>query len=360
MLEVKTEKDLLDNFNHLKSIDRLEYIFNCKGCGKQTKNVNSVYNLRTRYNKIGFEKFLLCKSCATKLGKSQRTNEDRKKANEKRKITNLKKYGIENLFQDKEKIKKARLNKLGVENASQLQVVKDKKKENFFKRYGVENPTQLASVQNKRKQTCLVKYGVANPTTNETIQEKIRETNIRKFGVPYYSQSEEFKQHLRNIWKNEKKREALSKKVSKTWSQKSKEELRSIQSKRRKRFKFQNEYFDSSWELAVWIWAKDNNIQIKREPTCLSYIFNETIHNYYPDFEINGQLVEIKGDQFFDENNKMVCPWDSNKNNLYEAKHQIMISNDVQIWKSKELEPILNYIKEKYFDNFLSSFELKH
>lgn len=297
MLEVKTEKDLLDNFNHLKGIDRLEYIFNCKGCGKQTKNVNSVYNLRTRYNKIGFEKFLLCKSCATKLGKSQRTNEDRKKANEKRKITNLKKYGIENLFQDKEKIKKARLNKLGVENASQLQVVKDKKKENFFKRYGVENPTQLASVQNKRKQT---------------------------------------------------------------WSQKSKEELRSIQSKRRKRFKFQDEYFDSSWELAVWIWAKDNNIQIKREPICLSYIFNETIHNYYPDFKINGQLVEIKGDQFFDENNKMVCPWDSNKNNLYEAKHQIMISNDVQIWKSKELEPILNYVKEKYSDNFLSSFELKH
>lgn len=274
MINVKTEDDLQDAFNTLPKDSRLDYTFICRGCGKQNQNGNIVARLKLRYEKLGFENFLLCKSCSVKLGRSKRTEEDKQKTNEKRKRTNLEKYGVENLFKDKEKIKKANLTKLGVENVSQLESVKNKKKETSLKKFGVENPSQSKDVQIKFQQTCLEKYGVKNPLASSSVQEKIKQTNLKKFGVEYHTQTKEFKQHLRDLWSDKKKREELSKKVSSSWSHKTAEELKDIQSKRHKCFEYQNEYFDSSWELAVWIWAKDHNMQIKREPICIPYTFN--------------------------------------------------------------------------------------
>lgn len=357
MIEIKTENDLQNAFSNLSKTARLEYCFSCKGCKKQIQNANSVNVLKKRYEKLGFENFLLCKSCATKLGKSKRTEEDRQKTNEKRKRTNLERYGVENFFKDKERIKKANLAKFGVENVSQLESVKNKKKETYLKKFGVENPSQSEAVQLKSQQTCLEKYGTKNPLASRSIQEKVKQTNLKKFGVEYHTQTEEFKQHLRDIWSDKKKREELSKKVSSSWSHKTAEELKEIQSKRHKCFEYQNEYFDSSWELAVWIWAKDHNMQIKREPICIPYTFNGIEHKYFPDFEIAGQLVEVKGDFFF-KDDKMICPFDESKNDVYEAKHQVMLANNVQIWKSEKLKTILEYIENTYTSDFLKLFEI--
>lgn len=211
MVEIKTENDLQNAFSNLNKTARFEYCFNCKGCKKQTQNANTVGVLKSRYERLGFENFLLCKSCATKLGKSKRTEEDRQKTNEKRKRTNLERYGVENFFKDKERIKKANLAKFGVENVSQLESVKNKKKETYLKKFGVENPSQSEAVQLKSQQTCLEKYGTKNPLASSSVQEKVKQTNLKRFGVEYHTQTEEFKQHLRDIWSDKKKREELSK-----------------------------------------------------------------------------------------------------------------------------------------------------
>ena len=52
---------------------------------------------------------------------------------------------------------------------------------------------------------------------------------------------------------------------------------------------FENESFDSSWELAFWIYHLDNSIKIEHEPVFFEYIdSNQKLHRYYPDFRVNG------------------------------------------------------------------------
>lgn len=357
MFEIKNEKDLEKILNEGNKRDRVEYTFNCISCGKATQNANTKIALKLRLDRTGYEKFILCRSCSTKLGKSKRTEEDKEKTLEKRKQTNLKKYGVENLFKDVERIKQFRKEKLGVENVSQLESVKEKKKQNSLKKFGTENPTQSEIVKNKIKCTNLKKYGTESALASEAIKEKIKQTNRTKYGYDYHTQTPEFKAHLKAIWQDKKKRQELSKKVSKTWSQKSAEELRRIRAKAYKAYEYQDEIFDSSWELAVWIWANETGKNIKHEPTCIEYEYDSIKHKYFPDFEIDGKLIEVKGDHFFNEKGEMICPFDSTKNGIYEAKHLEALKCGVEFWRDNEIRPILNWVEQKYTEDFLRIFE---
>lgn len=101
--------------------------------------------------------------------------------------------------------------------------------------------------------------------------------------------------------------------------------------------------FDSKWELAYYKYCKANNISIVRQPVILEYNYNGMIKKYKPDFEVNGQLLEIKGDHFFENRDviqKMICPYDRSKDDLYEAKHQCMLANNVKILTYKDLKKL--------------------
>ena len=74
-------------------------------------------------------------------------------------------------------------------------------------------------------------------------------------------------------------------------------------------------------------------------------------HYYIPDFEINGRLVEIKGDQFFKEDGTMQCPFDHNYDGQVEAKHQCMLNNNVLIIRSSEYKVAVDYFNSKYTKN---------
>jgi hypothetical protein len=61
----------------------------------------------------------------------------------------------------------------------------------------------------------------------------------------------------------------------------------------------------------------------------LTYEFDGKTWTYFPDFKVNGQYIEIKGDHFF-KNGKMICPyrcknWSDDKYEWickkFEAKH---------------------------------------
>lgn len=163
--------------------------------------------------------------------------------------------------------------------------------------------------------------------------------------------------YLKNLWKDQKKRKKLSEKVSKIWLSKTPEEIREIRKKASKRYTYQNEYFDSSWELAFYIYCKDQKLNISREPKSFSFIFNQKFHTYIPDFEVENQLIEIKGDQYLDKKtNKWKSFFDSSQDALYEAKHQCALQNNVKILYSKDCQKYLDYIDEKYGKNYLQQF----
>ena len=120
-------------------------------------------------------------------------------------------------------------------------------------------------------------------------------------------------------------------------------------------YTFNNIKFDSSLELAYYIWLKDHNIDFEYQPNMpIEYKVNNLIKYYYPDFLINNQFYEIKGNQFFNENNQLINPFN---NTLDIEKYQCMIDNNVKILREKDIIPILDYINEKYGKNYLKQFK---
>lgn len=88
------------------------------------------------------------------------------------------------------KLKQTNLNKYGVENPSQRDEIKEKKKKTKKENFGDENYNN----RNKYKNTCIDKFGFENVFQNEVIKEKIKKSNLEKYGVEFFSQTEEYKE----------------------------------------------------------------------------------------------------------------------------------------------------------------------
>lgn len=102
-----------------------------------------------------------------------------------------------------------------------------------------------------------------------------------------------------------------------------------------------NYYFDSFPELCFYLYHKYANQNIVRSTKQLEYFYNDEKHYYLPDFELNGQLYEIKGDHLFE---KLLQP-----NTLDNAKYKCMLQNNVIILQSKEYSKYENWFTEMGF-----------
>jgi len=69
-----------------------------------------------------------------------------------------------------------------------------KSKKTNVERYGVEDTSQLQWVKDKRKETCLDRFGFISNLCSEETKDKIKSTNRLLYGVDYVSQSEMFKE----------------------------------------------------------------------------------------------------------------------------------------------------------------------
>lgn len=231
------------------------------------------------------------------------------------KRTNLDRYGVENVAQSeeiKQKIKITCLDLYGVDNYAKTEECQKKMRQTNLERFGVEVSTKNPQIRAKAKQTCLERYGVESTSGLPDVLAKTRQTCLNKFGATHYSKTFEFHNRIR------------------------------------KRYIYKEEAFDSLPELAIWVYCLDHNIEIKRNPCCLEYIFENKTHQYFPDFEIEGQLVEIKGDHFFKKDGTMQNPFDGSQDALYEAKHQCGIQNGVQFWRKADYKKYEKYFTENY------------
>lgn len=106
---------------------------------------------------------------------------------------NLKKYKIERTAEQKmlanlKKGANARITTqqtYGVDNISQLEEIKAKKRDTAQKRYGVDNSLQAPEVKAKIRNTNLERYGVENVAHNPEIAAKIAQTNLKRYGAAY-------------------------------------------------------------------------------------------------------------------------------------------------------------------------------
>lgn len=114
------------------------------------------------------------------------------KGKEKRRKTNLEKYGDKN-YNNREKYKQTCLEKYGVDSTNKLSSVLDKKKKTFLDRFGVENPMQSDDVKRKIRDTCLRKYGTESFFQSDEFKHKSEKTQVEKYG-DHFSKTAAFKE----------------------------------------------------------------------------------------------------------------------------------------------------------------------
>lgn len=96
-----------------------------------------------------------------------------------------------------DKIKATMLEKYGVENVSQSDIIKRKKEQTSLKNYGVKYPAQTKEIQNKMKATMLKRYGVENASQSDIIKKKKEETSLKNYGATCFLKTKEGKDNYK-------------------------------------------------------------------------------------------------------------------------------------------------------------------
>ena len=285
---------------HRKERPVIEYKFHCEYCGvgffrynrlnAHLRKFHGVTNTEEYYNTYMGVKVEFCEICGKKAlwkgnqyhntcGSPECTSKLRSR-NNAMKNPEFKEKVIKRLtsFTDEEKREMVR-----------------KREETCLKRYGVKHNWQSPECRKKCNETNRLKYGTANmfqcPSAKKTL--------VEKYGVDHFSHSPEFAR------------------------------------RRKKKYTQDGIGFDSMDEINLYNFATICGKNVNLHPDIrFTYLARDKEHWYEPDFQIDDVLYEVKGRQFFknkDTTQCMVNPYDHSMDDIYEAKHQCMLKNDVHI-----------------------------
>lgn len=206
--------------------------------------------------------------------------------------------------------------KYGVDNPAKKEEVRAKIKETFNSLTKEEKEER----ENKRKRTCRERYGVDNPFENKQILDKRKTTWKNKYGV----------ENIMNCPDIVKKSRVKGRTV---WH-----------------YKYDNRDFDSSWELQYYKYLKDNEIEFTYKPAPLEYEFDNQTHLYFPDFLVEGEYIEIKGDHLLKDGKLQLPIWMHNDRlaKKYEEKQKCMDYYKVLILSKKGMSIIIKENTSKY------------
>jgi hypothetical protein len=207
---------------------------------------------------------LFCKDCTTKNKKVKTIKTNNKKYN-----TDYAKQNKEIMEQHKLKL----LEKYNVINVSQINDVKNKKKESSRLKYNTDYPLQHISVKEKRENTNLNKYNVRNQFQLENIKEKIKKTNLEKYNVEYASQNQEIQEKIQKTAK--KYKEYLMPSGN----------IRKVQG-----------YEPFALDILIQTYNEDQIKTDRKDVPRIKYNVNEKDKYYFPDIYIpdENKIIEVK------------------------------------------------------------------
>ena len=250
----------------------------------------------------------------------------------------------------------------------------EKSKRTILEHFG-DWDNYVEHMENCRMETILIKYGSLEnfyKSRNEQLLKRLKEEgidideyNLNKIKHSLETLSKIYGKEITNVnqipnWKE---------KVQMNWKNKSQEELNEITEKirttmievygtsnpsdftKRGRYYYDNQKFDSSWEVYFYSYLKDNNIsfQYHTKNFYFPYDFEGKPCRFYPDFIVGDKIYEVKGDHFFDENDVMINPFDlSDRKPQY--KQKCIQENNVILIRGKEIGKYKKYFEEHHSD----------
>lgn len=233
---------------------------------------------------------------------------------------------------------------------------KKKKIKTWKKNYGTTHPMKNKKVRNKAFNTAMSNANCKTPEEYyRHIQSEIQE-DLKKYGY-----NEDGTQKITNVFqlestKNKIKETKLELHGDENYSNHTKamETLMNTYGQifNNPKYRYKELSFDSSWELAYYIWLEDHNVNFTFHKDKLNYYWSgdNKIHTYYPDFNVEGKLVEIKNNHLLE---KMKIPGTQEN-----AKYNLMLENEVELITNDTIQPYLDYINNKYSKHYLESFKV--
>lgn len=184
-METKTVIETEEEWSKLKYKEPYSYL--CKNCGEETlrKKVASDKERQLKF---------LCRKCLFSL--FPKSKEEQKAISEKRKLTNLKKYGVDNPSKSLEvlqKIQNTNIERFGVSNVMQNGDIIKKSLENrssssesLKRSWGERTTEEKHAIQEKIKSTLKTRYGVEHALQSDNFREKAKSTFLRNYGVDHF------------------------------------------------------------------------------------------------------------------------------------------------------------------------------
>lgn len=298
--------------------------------------------------KYGTHHLLSCKSVRDKIKETKKKKygdenyTNRKKARD----TMVKLYG--GYYNNSEKIKESWHNK----SPEELKAIREKKEATCLERYGCKSYLSTEDKMEKTKQTCLKKYGVEHFSKSEKVKEKKRQTNLERFGVDVVLKSEVIKERIKQTCLEKYGVDSISKSPE-------------FQSKANHLYIYDDCKFDSKYELYFYIYHKEILKDDIKRGLRFEYEFDGKNNYYFCDFLVNGENVEIKGEQLLDENDNLYYPYRNMENwqwfqKKWDAKNECMKRNHVRLLKfpSDELNKVMQKVDEKYTKDYVPLFNI--
>ena len=210
------------------------------------------------------------------------------------------------------------MKKFNAPSTFQSKEIQQKIKNTLIQKYNVEDFHEIEDFKSRQQQGWMDKFGVVHPMKSDDIKKKVKDSHIRNWGS-WFSQTHMFHKLKKHKFHSEK---------------------------------YPGLTFDSTWEVKVYEFCRDNNIPVEYSPEIsYPYEYDERTWTYHPDFLINGKVYEVKGDHFFRINEstgkeEMFNPYRSPKWSdeqyawvcgKFEAKHQCMLENSIKIIRDSDI-----------------------
>jgi uncharacterized Zn finger protein (UPF0148 family) len=334
---------------------------NCKTCGCSIKYGRTYCDMCFKKAQTENNTFRKPETIAKiKTTKLERYGTETYNNSEQTKRTCLEKYGATSVFGSeygKKKIEETSLKRYGVKDSRSAQQTKDKRKatiaktgisgqfhtlewnKSMLKKYGTTNPAQNTNIMQKMKTTNLKKYGAEMPLQNNEILAKMKATNLERYGAECSLANDEI-------------RDKATATIKERYGVENVAQSHIIASKKRRKYEYNGMTFDSKPEVEVYKFCKEHNLNCKYQPCKLEFVDGlGKKHSYFPDFEIEGKLYEVKGDHFI-KDGKLYFPYRKSvsskvlaeKDLWNDAKSACMKANNVQIITTSNLQDNLKTI----------------
>lgn len=124
---------------------------------------------------------------------SQKCAQSKSSTKEKRRLTNIEKYGVDNAAKSdviKKKTEETNIGRYGHKSSFMNVGVRDKWKKSIMDKYGVDHYFKTDEFKLKAKTYYLEKWGVEHQLDVDEIKEKIKNTCLRRYGVSTYLNTE--------------------------------------------------------------------------------------------------------------------------------------------------------------------------